>query len=77
MTDTELHNLCESCAREIEKRIIELDKNEITNGDVIKAVFPSAEVTEIIEGTVNISLDTWTPFSEDWWNSPYKEKQDD
>lgn len=45
-----------------------------TNGDMIKIVFPSSEVREIMDDLVHYTLDgyvgAYTP--KDWWNAPYK-----
>ena len=51
-----------------------------TNGDVIKAVFPSAEIDEnkytyvvCVKLPYHTQYDTGLLFDKDWWNSPYKE----
>lgn len=48
-----------------------------TNGDMIKAMFPNAEIEGIegLEGLeyVTVSIDWGTSyFALDWWNTPYK-----
>ena len=47
-----------------------------TNGDMIKAMFPSSEVREIMDDLVHYTLDgyvgAYTP--KDWWNTPYKKE---
>ena len=65
------------------KRIIIIPPNA-TNGDVIKAVFPSIDFTEIaftVHATTSvtsngvkggISYDFW----KDWWNAPYEIDQE-
>lgn len=47
---------------------------KITNGDVIKAMFPNIEIEEIDdELIVAYKLDVkGTPFYRVWWNAPYK-----
>ena len=49
---------------------------ELTNGDVIKAMFPSVVIRVVIESQIGISFFdsqneiNWIPI--DWWNAPYK-----
>ena len=43
----------------------------VTNGDIIKAMFPSVEVKEHSEH-IWTNIDVGTVFSKSWWNSPYK-----
>lgn len=47
----------------------------LTNGDVIKAIFPSVEVKEKNNGyEVYFGVGTAIQFfNHQWWNSPYKE----
>lgn len=60
---------------------IMIDKRgAVTNGDVIKAVFPSAEIGEnkytyvvCVKLPYHTQYDTGLLFDKDWWNSPYKE----
>lgn len=51
-------------------------KEEMTNGDMIKAMFPSSEVRETMDDLVHYTLDgyvgAYTP--KDWWNTPYKKE---
>jgi len=53
--------------------------DKLTNGDMIKAMFPNIEIEGIggLEGlqcvAVSIGLGT-SYFSLDWWNSPYKKE---
>jgi hypothetical protein len=50
----------------------------VTNGDMIKAVFPSSEVRETMDDLVHYTLDgyvgAYTP--KDWWNAPYKRESE-
>lgn len=56
------------------ERSVELPYNA-TNGDMIKAMFPSNEI-EIEKGIVWVHRfggnRGWQRFLEDWWNAPYK-----
>ena len=53
---------------------------QLTNGDMIKALYPTAEITDHFElGTpigniIYIRLDRYQEMrvQQDWWNSPYK-----
>ena len=45
---------------------------KVTNGDVIKAVFPKAEVIEK-RAVVMVGISRMIVFDLDWWNAPYKE----
>lgn len=61
-----------------EVNTIDIPKNA-TNGDMIKAMFPDAEITQI-RGTFKgdlLGYRTWLgghsqDFLLDWWNSPFK-----
>ncbi|MBP5596247.1 MAG: hypothetical protein J6Y02_12750 [Pseudobutyrivibrio sp.] len=45
----------------------------MTNGDVIKILFPNcAEIEK--DGWINTTIDEDTPFSAEWWNAPYKKE---
>lgn len=55
-------------------------RGAVTNGDVIKTVFPSAEIDEnkytyvvCVKLPYHTQYDTGLLFDKDWWNSPYKE----
>lgn len=56
-----------------------------TNGDVIKAMFPNiriidmpdVEVVQVVNEENDIFWGESRNFHYTWWNSPYKEKQDD
>ena len=62
------------------KTIVTLDTIELpenaTNGDMIRAIFPSIVIRVITESQIGISLFdnqnkiTWIPI--EWWNAPYK-----
>ncbi len=45
-----------------------------TNGDVIKAMFPSSEVREIMDDLVHYTLDGYVGayITKDWWNALYR-----
>lgn len=45
-----------------------------TNGDMIKAMFPSSEVREIVDDLVYYTLDGYVGayIPKKWWNAPYK-----
>ena len=47
-----------------------------TNGDVIKALFPNAEINYGLNGVVGVKFIHMTVFDLDWWNAPYKENKD-
>ena len=63
-----------------EVNTIELPKNA-TNGDMIKAIFPDAEIKEI-RGTLDgrlLGYRTWLggrsqDFLIDWWNAPFRSR---
>jgi hypothetical protein len=52
-----------------------------TNGDMIKAMFPDAQInyhekTDLVDGHVTVFLkgcDTCQDYSLDWWNAPYRQ----
>lgn len=50
--------------------------SEMTNGDVIKALFPSSEVRESMDDLVHYTLDGYVGnyTTKDWWNAPYKKE---
>lgn len=62
---------------------IELPKNA-TNGDMIKTIFPNAEIKEIrgsFDKNKLLGYRTWLDghsqdYFLDWWNAPYKEESD-
>ena len=59
---------------------IYLENNNPTNGDIIKAMFPSVEVfiEEDCPHIVNISLGGYVIMFQDmWWNAPYKTESED
>lgn len=66
-----------------EVNTIDIPKNA-TNGDMIKAIFPDAEIKEI-RGTLDGSLlgyRTWLggrsqDFLLDWWNAPFKRGEEE
>lgn len=45
--------------------------NNATNGDVIRAAFPKAEVIEK-RAVVMVGISRMIVFDLDWWNAPYK-----
>lgn len=45
---------------------------KLTNGDVIRAAFPKAEVIEK-RAVVMVGISRMIVFDLDWWNAPYKE----
>jgi hypothetical protein len=49
----------------------------MTNGEKIKAIFPSAEI-DIGNGgnDIWIAIDCWTIFKKEWWNAEYQEPSD-
>jgi len=53
---------------------IMIDKRgTVTNGDVIKAVFPNSMIAE--DDYIAITnLDDVTSFRGSWWNAPYREE---
>lgn len=62
---------------------IKIDKENPTNGDVIKAVFPNARkgefeytYNECIKLPYHTKYDTGLLFDKDWWNAPYAERSD-
>ena len=53
---------------------IMIDKRgTVTNGDVIKAMFPKIEIDYEGSDLVITNLDNVTSFSGTWWNAPYRE----
>ena len=63
---------------------IRLDTDKLTNGDMIKAMFPNAKIiiNEILgeKGTVFVNFEnpeTVILFDLDWWNAPYKRGNED
>lgn len=57
-----------------------IDKENPTNGDVIKAVFPNAE-TEVYRKLVLVKHtehnDVWVSYLPVWWNAPYKSESEE
>ena len=45
----------------------------LTNGDVIKAVFPSVKIEYESSDLTITNLDNITSFRGTWWNAPYRE----
>ena len=43
-----------------------------TNGDIIKTLFPNAEINYGLNGIVGVKFIHMTVFDLDWWNAPYK-----
>ena len=69
--------LIKAIAEEIAKAMVEnIGNREITNGEVLKALFPNMKVHEYIEKVVlnglgdefQIQSMAW----KNWWDSPYK-----
>jgi len=50
-----------------------------TNGDMIKAVFPSSEVRETMDDLVHYTLDGYVGAytTKDWWNAAYKAESEE
>lgn len=44
----------------------------MTNGDVVKALFPNCVKDVDNEGWFITNIDGWTAFTPKWWNAPYK-----
>ena len=50
---------------------------DITNGDVIKIMFPHIEIFEPNKYEIAIKQDLgWLAFKKEWWNAPYKENKE-
>ena len=50
--------------------------NNLTNGDMIKAIFPNARIFTFKEYVViDIAIQQIAIWNE-WWNAPYKQKED-
>ena len=65
----------------IDDALAMLDKVEVTNGDMIKAMFPNAiininELGSIVHVKYN-NHTCWVNYELDWWNAPYKESEHD
>lgn len=81
--DTDISLMCADVLRVL-KNCIEIPNNA-TNGDVIKAMFPSIDFTEMaftVHATTSvtsngvkggISYDFW----KDWWSAPYKTESEE
>ena len=77
--DTDISIMCSDVLKVL-KNCIEIPDGA-TNGDVIKAMFPDAEIKEI-RGTLDGSLlgyRTWLggrsqDFLLDWWNAPFRSR---
>lgn len=63
--------------QEVEDKLSKAVKNgkvipkDATNGDIMKAMFPSLEV-DIIDNTVLTDMDNGAWYSLDWWSAPYE-----
>lgn len=45
----------------------------LTNGDVIRALFPNISIVNVYGGDIWFKVDnSYLQCSESWWNSPYK-----
>ena len=49
-------------------------KQEVTNGEVIKAIFPNELLTST---TSTLWWGDNMSFNKDWWNAPYKAESED
>lgn len=80
--DTDISMMCSDVLKVLENCIEIPDR--ATNGNMIKAMFPDAEIKEI-RGTLDSSLlgyRTWLggrsqDFLLDWWNAPYKRGEEE
>ena len=50
--------------------------SKITNGDVIKTMFPNASI-EIRNISVYVDMGNIVGFSRSWWDAPYKQEDSD
>ena len=56
--------------------------NRATNGDIVKSMFPDAQIdyhekSDLVDSYVTVFIkdcDTCQDYSYDWWISPYKQK---
>jgi len=58
---------------------IPIDEN-ITNGDVIKALFPNASVYIDVFNNIHMNFDNDMPeivYYKEWWNAPYKAESEE
>lgn len=57
------------------KKVAMIEKENPTNGDMIKTMFPNIEVKEW-KHTVDVAIkdepNTFHVFQKDWWNAPFK-----
>lgn len=51
-------------------------RGTVTNGDVIKAVFPNTTVVEHENKVDVLRLDGYTIFFKEWWNAPYERSEE-
>ena len=72
--DTDISMMCSDVLKVLEN-CIEIP-NGATNGDMIKAMFPSSEVREIMDDLVHYTLDGYVGayIPKDWWDAPYKNR---
>lgn len=56
---------------------IVIDKRgAVTNGDVIRTLFPNISIVNVFGGDIWFKVDnSYLRCSESWWNSPYKESE--
>ena len=55
-------------------------KQEVTNGDMIKSMFPNVQTREVCNGElVEFTLDGVVGISvtKEWWNAPYKTESEE
>lgn len=50
--------------------------DNITNGDVMKLLFPDITVEKTENGDIWTDIDTDSTFSSVWWDAPYNEDND-
>ena len=79
--DCSRFNLCKYYSRREENSYIckyfhLTETYEMTNGDVMKALFPNCVVYYADHGVVNTNINYYTTFSASWWNAPYKKEEE-
>ena len=57
-------------------KALKLIPDNATNGDVIRTLFSSSEVREIIDDLVHYTLDGYIGnyTTKEWWNAPYRKE---
>lgn len=66
----------QQAVKEIKEQYVWIPKDGLTNGEVIKALFPDISVN-IIDRAIFSMHDGYGSFDKHWWNAPYKAESEE